>query len=104
MNGEVSMRRFARSITVLVVAAHGGTTKRARVKLGKTALGSVLVDARGRTLYAFGKDYKGMSACETACATATSTTCATPTRLSRCAPAHGGTVCWVEEAADGRYL
>ena len=37
--------------------------------LGKTALGSVLVDARGRTLYAFDKDRNGTSACDTACAT-----------------------------------
>jgi predicted lipoprotein with Yx(FWY)xxD motif len=77
MNRTVSMRRFAlglalgaiAGIAVLVVAAHGGTTKQAPVMLGKTALGSVLVDARGRTLYAFDKDRKGMSACDTDCAT-----------------------------------
>jgi hypothetical protein len=64
MNRTASMRRFAlglalgaiAGIAVLVVAAHGGITKRAPVMLGRTALGSVLVDARGRTLYAFDKD------------------------------------------------
>jgi len=77
MNRTVSTRRFAlglalgaiAGIAVLVVAAHGGTTKRAPVMLAKTALGTILVDARGRTLYAFDKDRKGTSACETACAT-----------------------------------
>jgi len=77
MNRTASMRRFAlglalgaiAGIAVLVVAAHGGTTKRAPVMIGRTALGPVLVDARGRTLYAFDKDGKGRSACETACAT-----------------------------------
>ncbi len=39
----------------------------ALVTLRKTALGSVLVDARGRTLYLFEKDHNGMSMCNTAC-------------------------------------
>ena len=39
----------------------------ALVALGKTALGKVLVDARGRTLYLFEKDKHGMSACYGAC-------------------------------------
>jgi predicted lipoprotein with Yx(FWY)xxD motif len=38
------------------------------VTLGKTALGKVLVDARGRTLYLFEKDKRGRSACYGACA------------------------------------
>jgi predicted lipoprotein with Yx(FWY)xxD motif len=66
MNRTVSMRRFAlgialgaiAGIAVLVVAAHVGTTKRAPIMLRKTALGSVIVDPRGRTLYAFDKDLK----------------------------------------------
>ena len=41
----------------------------ARVALGKTTLGKVLVDARGRTLYLFEKDSHGKSACYGACAT-----------------------------------
>ena len=44
-------------------------SKGALVALGKTALGSVLVDARGRTLYLFDKDKHGRSACYGACAT-----------------------------------
>ena len=37
------------------------------VNLRKTAIGAVLVDARGRTLYLFEKDRNGVSACNTAC-------------------------------------
>ena len=61
---------------VLVAAAFGDTSSTAGagapkgtlVALGKTALGKVLVDARGRTLYLFEKDKHGMSACYGACA------------------------------------
>jgi predicted lipoprotein with Yx(FWY)xxD motif len=67
----------ALSGTVLVSAALGDTSsassqeasKGARVALGKTTLGRVLVDARGRTLYLFAKDKGGRSACYGACAT-----------------------------------
>lgn len=53
---------------VLVAAvAYGGTSKGAVVALRKTTLGTILVDARGRTLYLFEKDSSGMSACNTAC-------------------------------------
>jgi predicted lipoprotein with Yx(FWY)xxD motif len=38
------------------------------VALRQTALGKVLVDARGRTLYLFEKDKRGRSACYGACA------------------------------------
>jgi predicted lipoprotein with Yx(FWY)xxD motif len=44
-------------------------SKGALVALGKTALGNVLVDSRGRTLYRFEKDTRGRSACDGACAT-----------------------------------
>jgi predicted lipoprotein with Yx(FWY)xxD motif len=37
------------------------------VALGKTKLGRVLVDGRGRTLYLFEKDRKGVSACGPSC-------------------------------------
>ena len=40
---------------------------RAVVSLRKTALGTVLVDARGRTLYLFEKDRNGLSMCSSAC-------------------------------------
>jgi predicted lipoprotein with Yx(FWY)xxD motif len=81
MNQMLSIRRFALGIAlgaiagtaVLIAAAHGGSAatlapKGALVALRKTTLGSVLVDARGRTLYIFEKDRKGVSACKTACA------------------------------------
>jgi predicted lipoprotein with Yx(FWY)xxD motif len=40
---------------------------RAVVSLRKTALGTVLVDGRGRTLYLFEKDRNGVSSCSSAC-------------------------------------
>jgi predicted lipoprotein with Yx(FWY)xxD motif len=60
---------------VLVAAAQAGTSSRSRahpatgalVALRKTALGTILVDSRGRTLYLFEKDSKGMSMCNSAC-------------------------------------
>jgi predicted lipoprotein with Yx(FWY)xxD motif len=39
----------------------------ALVTLRKTALGSVLADARGQTLYLFERDHNGLSMCNTAC-------------------------------------
>ena len=61
----------------LVAAAFGATSsasttqvsKGAVLALGKTSLGSVLVNARGRTLYAFEKDRHGRSACYGGCTT-----------------------------------
>lgn len=44
-------------------------SKGAVVALRKTSLGSVLVNARGRTLYVFEKDKHGRSACYGVCAT-----------------------------------
>lgn len=41
----------------------------ATVSLRRTALGSVLVNAQGRTLYLFGRDRHGKSACTGKCAT-----------------------------------
>jgi predicted lipoprotein with Yx(FWY)xxD motif len=50
-------------------AAAGGThSAGARVAVANTALGRVLVDGRGRTLYLFGKDTHGRSACSGKCA------------------------------------
>jgi predicted lipoprotein with Yx(FWY)xxD motif len=67
----------ALSGAVLVSAALGDNSaassqrpsKGALAALGKTTLGKVLVDARGRTLYLFEKDSRGRSACYGACAT-----------------------------------
>jgi predicted lipoprotein with Yx(FWY)xxD motif len=66
----------ALSAAALVAAVLGDTSsassqqpsKGAPVALGKTALGKVLVDARGRTLYLFENDKHGKSACYGACA------------------------------------
>jgi len=57
---------------VLVVPGRASASRlRARtgtfVNLRKTALGTVLVDSRGHTLYLFEKDRNGVSACNTAC-------------------------------------
>jgi predicted lipoprotein with Yx(FWY)xxD motif len=80
MKQMLSLRRFVLGIALgaiagaalLVVTAHGGTSTTSRggalVGLRKTSLGSVLVDARGRTLYVFEKDRSGKSECNTACA------------------------------------
>jgi predicted lipoprotein with Yx(FWY)xxD motif len=81
MNQMLSLRRFTLGLAlgviaaaaVLVAAADGGSASTSRAQRGalvalrKTTLGSVLVDARGRTLYVFEKDRRGMSACDTAC-------------------------------------
>ena len=59
---------------LVAATALAGTSSRAHawasgalVTLRKTALGSVLVDARGRTLYLFEKDHNGLSLCNAAC-------------------------------------
>ena len=67
----------ALSAAALIAAAFGDTSsaspphasKGALVALRNTALGNVLVDARGHTLYLFDKDKHGRSACYGACAT-----------------------------------
>lgn len=83
MKQMLTLRRFALGIALgaiggaaaLVAAAHGGTATASRapngalVALRKTMLGTILVDARGRTLYVFEKDHNGKSMCVTACAT-----------------------------------
>jgi predicted lipoprotein with Yx(FWY)xxD motif len=48
-------------------AAQQKSSKGALVASRKTAIGRVLVDARGHTLYLFDKDKRGMSACNGAC-------------------------------------
>ena len=61
---------------VLVGLAQASSSSHARthapgalVALRKTALGAILVDARGRTLYLFEKDCNGASMCNSACTT-----------------------------------
>ena len=59
---------------VLVAAAQADTSSRPRAtrrqvragRLRKTALGTILVDSRGRTLLLFAKDNNGMSGCSSA--------------------------------------
>lgn len=81
MTKTLSLRRFAFGIAlgaiagaVVLYAVKSGSASPTRARTGgavqlrKTALGKVLVDARGRTLYLFERDRKGMSACETSCA------------------------------------
>ena len=58
--------------TMLVTTVQAGAspiraTAGTLVNLRQTALGAVLVDARGRTLYLFEKDRNGVSACNTTC-------------------------------------
>ena len=81
MNLMLSLRRFGLGLVlgtiagaaVLVASAYAGTAAKERapkgalVALRKTTLGSILVDAKGRTLYIFEKDRSGMSACDTTC-------------------------------------
>jgi predicted lipoprotein with Yx(FWY)xxD motif len=77
-------RRFAISrlaatlmlLTALFVAgvlaagsiARSTTQSNATVSLRKTSLGMILVTSKGRTLYLFGKDRNGKSACSASCA------------------------------------
>jgi predicted lipoprotein with Yx(FWY)xxD motif len=78
MNRKITLLVAAAAALVAAAAfaALGGTgsasaqpaPKGALVTLGQTALGKVLVDARGRTLYLFEKDKHGKSACYSACA------------------------------------
>jgi predicted lipoprotein with Yx(FWY)xxD motif len=60
---------------LLAAAAQGAGSSPSRahatgalVALRKTPLGTILVDARGRTLYLFEKDRNGVSMCTSACA------------------------------------
>jgi predicted lipoprotein with Yx(FWY)xxD motif len=62
--------------TMLVAAAQAKVSSKSRVRdtgtvvgLRKTAIGTILVDSRGRTLYLFEKDKRGHSACSGTCAT-----------------------------------
>jgi predicted lipoprotein with Yx(FWY)xxD motif len=58
------------AIAALFVATHSSSASTgAQVKVGKTALGRVLVSAQGRTLYMFAIDKKNKSVCYGSCAT-----------------------------------
>ena len=51
------------------LAARNGASAGAVVKTRKTSLGTILVDARGRTLYLFMKDKRNKSSCSGPCTT-----------------------------------
>jgi predicted lipoprotein with Yx(FWY)xxD motif len=55
---------------VPAAASHAAGSKGPVVSTATTSLGRILVDARGHTLYLFGKDRNGKSACSGACAAA----------------------------------
>jgi predicted lipoprotein with Yx(FWY)xxD motif len=66
----------ALGVATILAAAQAATASRSGeaasatvVALRKTALGSILVDSRGRTLYLFEKDRNGVSMCNSACVT-----------------------------------
>jgi predicted lipoprotein with Yx(FWY)xxD motif len=63
----VALGAMGGTAAVFVAPALGGAPKGAVVALRKTTLGTVLVDARGRTLYLFEKDRGRVSACNSAC-------------------------------------
>jgi predicted lipoprotein with Yx(FWY)xxD motif len=57
------------AVATAVVATHAqAATNKARVKTANTAVGRILVDARGRTLYMFAIDKRGKSVCYGQCA------------------------------------
>ncbi|HEX3807680.1 MAG TPA: hypothetical protein VHV52_12970 [Gaiellaceae bacterium] len=57
-------------VAALVATTHAGAaTASAQVNVRQTALGKILVDAKGRTLYMFAPDKNGKSSCYGKCAT-----------------------------------
>ena len=61
---------FMAAVAAMIVATHASAASGgAQVKVGKTALGSVIVNAKGRTLYMFAADKHGKSVCYGSCAT-----------------------------------
>jgi predicted lipoprotein with Yx(FWY)xxD motif len=58
------------ALAALIAASHASAASTgAQVKVGKTALGRILVSAQGRTLYMFAVDKHNKSACYGSCAT-----------------------------------
>jgi predicted lipoprotein with Yx(FWY)xxD motif len=56
------------AVSVAARPARAASASTATVRLGKSSLGRMLVDARGHTLYLFEKDRNGRSSCTGACA------------------------------------
>jgi predicted lipoprotein with Yx(FWY)xxD motif len=73
------MKRVMALVAVLAVvgvvgveaagAAYGSGSRAATIKTRHTALGTILVDSKGRTIYLFEKDKTKKSTCSGACAT-----------------------------------
>jgi predicted lipoprotein with Yx(FWY)xxD motif len=90
------MRRLTAATIALLLAigamasiaaiATSAVSTPATVKTRSTSLGTILVDAKGRTLYLFLKDKSGKSACTGACASAW------PPLLTKGTPKAAGTV------------
>jgi predicted lipoprotein with Yx(FWY)xxD motif len=90
------MRRLTAATIALLLAigamasiaaiATSAVSTPATVKTRSTTLGTILVDAKGRTLYLFLKDKSGKSACTGACASAW------PPLLTKGTPKAAGTV------------
>jgi predicted lipoprotein with Yx(FWY)xxD motif len=59
---------LTRSPATSHAGASGSAQRDAAVRVARTKLGPILVDARGHTLYLFLKDRYGRSACDGACA------------------------------------
>jgi predicted lipoprotein with Yx(FWY)xxD motif len=56
------------ALAAVTGAAGAASGSAATVDVAKTKLGTILVNAQGRTLYDFAKDKNGKSACSSACA------------------------------------
>jgi predicted lipoprotein with Yx(FWY)xxD motif len=70
MRGRIALGTVALLVLVTTgTLALGSTKTAATVGLHKTRLGTVLVDAKGHTLYLFAKDRNDKSACSGSCAT-----------------------------------
>ncbi|HVW18538.1 MAG TPA: hypothetical protein VHB30_09845 [Solirubrobacteraceae bacterium] len=61
---------LAAALTVALAATALAAATTSKVSLKRGAIGSYLVDSKGRTLYLFEKDTKGKSACSGSCAKA----------------------------------
>ena len=68
--GAVALAALASGIFLLLASrTHAAPASSTVVSTAKTGLGTILVNSRGHTLYLFGKDPKGKSACSGQCAT-----------------------------------
>jgi len=68
---SIATAGVALAVGVGLAGAHSGSATAARaatVSTGKSAIGRVIVDGSGKTLYVFGKDKGGKSSCYGQCA------------------------------------